>query len=164
MTRITHLLFDLDALLTSQGSAEAVAGGADDLLSGIGLELSFQVGPSAELEAAGLAFGNGIVGFAVGEDEDGSPAFLAIEGDGGVDAVAFDHGSSPCVSGAGKDGGGLVVTARLHHNSAISAAREGEAQGVAGPAFHCPQCGFVGMHDGLPLYSVEPVKPPRPPP
>lgn len=31
-------------------------------------------------------------------------------------------------------------------------------------AFHCPQCGFVGMHDGLPLYSVEPVKPPRPPP
>lgn len=52
----------------------------DDFLS-IGDSLRLDIAPASELDATGLAFGDGIIGWVVGELKNGSPAFLALESD-----------------------------------------------------------------------------------
>jgi hypothetical protein len=57
--------------------------------------LSFQVAPTSELPPAALARGDGVIGFAIGEDEFGRPASWALEFDADISKRNVVHVSAP---------------------------------------------------------------------
>lgn len=75
---LRSFLFQLPSFETLETVSEIRSQFIKGSLAGLG----FNVAVSSELLPAGLAFSDGVVGWVIGKFDDGSPAFLAIKGDG----------------------------------------------------------------------------------
>lgn len=74
---VKKMVIELSSLEDAFGDIDCMALGPLDTLS-------FDVAPATDRDLAGLAFGDGVVGWVVGEFDSGAPAFLALKRDGDV--------------------------------------------------------------------------------
>lgn len=73
--KVERFLFDRPSLL----AFERVSDHSHQMIGSDLGSLSFNIAPSSKLDPTGLACGDGIVGWVVGQRDDGSAAFLAIK-------------------------------------------------------------------------------------